>query len=437
MDILRARLLLPWCILLCGCLMPARQQPDARPEGWVLTVTGGETAKVTQVVAGEALFAVGSFGGQVELAGERLASAGGQDIFLARISEEGRVSWLQRFGGPGDDASDSLALDGDGGLVVAGSFADTDASNCFVMKRRQDDGRLLWEHRLGGTGSMMCRAVALDEAGDILVTGLFHGTVDVGVGAWSSAGLADTFLMKLSGRDGSLKWARPFGGSGDDVGRGLAVDGTGTVYLSGHFASAVTGEAGAVDFGTGAVTSAGDSDGFLVAFTGEGRCLWTRTFGEANYDMAKAVVVGRDGHLYLTGLFQRLDVVRQEGQPLFSSGGFEGLLASYSVKGEPRWVRRFPAMISGHRLVLASSGELVLAGHFTGELDLGAARTLRSEGKGDAFVAGFSLEGEARWGQRFGGPGADYGYAVAVTAQGGVLLGGMRAASEAFLLRLP
>jgi hypothetical protein len=404
----------------------------------VLTVTGGETAQVSQVVAGEALFAVGSFGGQVELAGKRLTSAGGQDIFLVRLGEEGRVSWLQHFGGSGDDLSDSLALDGEGGLVVAGAFARGEGeSDCFVMKRRQDDGGLVWEHRFGGAGSMMCRAVVLDGAGDILVTGLFHGTVDVGGEHWSSAGLADAFLMKLSGRDGSLKWARPFGGAGDDVGRGLAVDGTGTVYLSGHFASAVTGEAGAVDFGTGAVTSAGDSDGFLAAFTGEGRCLWTRTFGAANYDMAKAVGVGPGGHLYLTGISQRLDVVRQPGQPLFSSGGFEGLLASYTVEGAPRWVRYFPAMISGHRLVPSPSGELVLAGHFTGELDLGVAGTLRSEGKGDAFVAGFTPEGEARWAQRFGGPSADYGYAVAVTAQGGVLLGGMRAASEAFLLRLP
>jgi hypothetical protein len=425
-----------------------RQQTAARPEGWVLTTTGSETAQVSHVVAGEALFAVGSFQGQTELAGEQLTSAGGQDIFLARLTEAGGVSWLQRFGGSSDDSSDSLALDGEGALVVAGSFTGTadfsgttlrgeGEGDCFVMKRRQEDGRLLWARRFGGTGSMMCRAVALDGVGDILVTGLFHGTVDLGVGTWSSAGMADTFLMKLSGRDGSPRWARHFGGKGDDVGRGLAVDGSGTVYLSGHFGSTATGEAGVVDFGTGAVTSAGDSDGFLAAFAEDGRCVWTRTFGAVNYDMAKAVVVGRDGHLYLTGLFQRPDVVRQPAQPLFASGGFEGMLASYSVAGEPRWVRRFPAMISGHRLALAPSGELVLAGHFSGALDLGAAGTLRSEGKGDAFVAGFSLEGEARWARRFGGPGADYGYAVAVTAQGGVLLGGIRAASEAFLLKLP
>ncbi|HEX8434830.1 hypothetical protein [Archangium sp.] len=423
----------------------------------MLRVVGGERSELANVSAGaEALFALGTFSGQAELAGRRLTSTGGQDVFLARLDEEGHVSWLQHFGGPSDELSDGLAPDTDGTVVAVGSFAgtgdfvgmtlqSTGELDCFVMKRAQEEGRLVWARRFGGSGRMMCRAVALDSSGDIIVTGVFYGTVDLGPDVWRSAGEGDTFLMKLSGRDGSLRWARQFGGTGDDVGRGLAVDASGTIYFSGHFSSGVTGEAGTVDFGGGALTSAGDADAFLTAFSWNGRCLWARAFGRANFDMAKSVVVGLDGNLYLTGLFQRDEVVRPEHGILFTAGGFEGYLASYSATGEERWVRRFPTMNSGHKLAVGPSGELVLTGHFTDTLDLGAAGTLRSEGKRDVFVAGFGPEGKARWAHRFGGPGQDYGYAVAVTRQGAVILGGLlegtpqvrghSAPAEAFLTR--
>ncbi len=458
------RMFLAWWLLLSGCTVPSRQAPSlaatsrSGPDTWVLLVAGGERAAFSHVrAAGEALFALGSFSGQTDLAGQRLTSQGGQDLFLARLDAEGHVSWLQRFGGPSDELADGLAPHTDGTVVVAGSFAGTadfagttlrseGELDCFVMKRAQEDGRLLWARRFGGSGRMMCRAVALDSSGDIVVTGLVHGTVDLGAGVWPGAGEGDTFLMKLSGRDGSPRWARHFGGAGDDVGRGLAVDASDTIYFSGHFSSGVTGAAGSVDFGTGALTSAGDSDAFLTAFSRDGRCLWARTSGKANFDMAKSVVVGLDGNLYLTGLFQREDVVRPADGVVFSAGGFEGYLASYSAKGEARWMRHFPKMTSGHRLAVAPSGELLLAGHFTDALDLGAAGTPRSEGKNDALVAGFGPEGEARWAHRFGGPGQDYGYAVDVTPQGAVILGGMRtgasrgeghtAPGEAFLQRV-
>ncbi|HZH76585.1 MAG TPA: hypothetical protein VEY88_11160 [Archangium sp.] len=431
----------------------------SRPDTWVLRVAGGEWAQLSNVsAAGEALFALGTFGGQVELAGEKLTSQGGQDAFLARLGDDGHVSWLQRFGGPSDELVDGLATHPEGSVVAVGSFAGTvdfggttlrsqGELDCFIMKRAQEDGRLLWARRFGGSGRMMCRAVALDREGDIVVTGLVHGPVDLGAGVWPGAGEGDTFLMKLSGRDGSLQWVRHFGGAGDDVGRGLVVDASGTLYFSGHFSAGVTGEAGAVDFGTGALTSEGDSDAFLTAFTPGGRCLWARTLGRANFDMAKSVVVGLDGNLYLTGLFQRDDVVRPAEGVVFSAGGFEGYLASYSAAGEPRWTRRFPTMTSGHKLAVMPSGELVLAGHFSDALELGAAGTLRSEGKKDAFAMGFDPEGETRWAHRFGGPGEDYGYAVDITPRGAVILGGMltgappekghTAPTEAFLTRLP
>jgi outer membrane protein assembly factor BamB len=192
--------------------------------------------------------------------------------------------------------------------------------------------------------------------------------------------------------------------------------------------------AGAVDFGAGRVVSAGDSDAFLAAFSEDGHCLWARAIGGPNFDMAKSVVPAGDGGFFLTGLFQR-DVPHQPGQLLFSLGGFEGFVARYSARGEELWRHRYPAMTSGHALALTPSGALVLAGHFTSALELGAGRTLQSAGKNVAVVAAFGPEGDIRWAHRLGGSEHDFGYAVTSVGDG-VAVAGM-SASKGFLAWLP
>jgi hypothetical protein len=55
--------------------------------------------------------------------GTVLASSGGNDTFVAKLNvADGTVAWLTRFAGPGDDAANAMAVLGDGGVVVGGSF---------------------------------------------------------------------------------------------------------------------------------------------------------------------------------------------------------------------------------------------------------------------------------------------------------------------------
>jgi hypothetical protein len=423
---------------------------------WRLRASGDSGAQVTGLeTAGRSLFAVGSFSGDMEWADQRLSSLGGSDVFVARFEPTGPVRWLLRLGGAGEDQGDALALATDGAVVAVGMFSGQadfaglhlqrrGDSDCFVARLSADEGRALWARGFGGQGNTACRSVAVDAAGDLIVTGRFDGTVDLGFGPLRSVGLSDTFLLKLSGKDGTPIWARHFGGAGDDIGRDVAVGPSGTLFVVGHFSSAVSGEAGAIDFGTGRLTSAGDSDAFLAAFSEDGHALWARAIGGPTFDMVKSIVVASDGALYLTGLFQG-NVTPQPGELLFSAGGFEGFLAGYTSSGVERWTHRWPRMTSGHALTLSPGGELILVGHFTESLELGLGPPLTSAGGNDAVVAGFSTDGELRWARRFGDTAPDYGYAVATSKQD-VVLGGMSGrppsaegapSFEAYLTRVP
>jgi hypothetical protein len=379
------------------------------------------------------------------LSDQRLESAGEADAFLARLEPEGQVRWLQRFGGPGDDSADALALGPDGSLLVVGrytgpaAFGDTrlEGTGCFVAKVAREDGRVLWARGFGGRGYAQCRSVAVDAAGDVLITGLFQGALSMGTETWTSAGESDLFLAKLSGADGAPRWARRFGGSGDDVARDVVVTPSGTVLLVGYFSAGAEGPAGAVDFGPSELVSTGDADAFLASFDGEGRCQWARALGGPTFDMVKSVVVAGDGSLYLTGLFQRAGVKTEPGQVLFTAGGFEGFLARYSEDGQERWTHRYPAMRSGHALAGPVAGDVVLVGHFEGTLELDATWKLTSvDAKSDAVAVVYDANGAVRRAERWGGPGPDYGYAVAATGTD-LFVGGMLAGPRAFIARLP
>src|SRR5207245_1125833 len=121
------------------------------------------------------------------------------------------------------------------------------------------DGGLRWAQRFGSTGSDAGQAVAMDGSGNVLVTGVFQGTVDFGGGPRASAGGMDIFVAKYAGASGAHMWSVSFGGAQDDFGQGIAVDGAGDVVVVGYFQ-------GTVDLGRGALSSAGGQAVFVARY---------------------------------------------------------------------------------------------------------------------------------------------------------------------------
>jgi hypothetical protein len=160
-------------------------------------------------------------------------------------------------------------VDGGGNVLVTGSFqgavdfgggplTSAGSTDIFVAKHSGTDGTHLWARRFGGASFDGASGVAVDGAGNVLVTGSFQGTVNLGGGPLTSAGSTDIFVAKHSGTDGTHLWARRFGGTSSDGGvPDVAVDGAGNVLVTGSFQ-------GTVDFGGGPLTSAGISDIFVL-----------------------------------------------------------------------------------------------------------------------------------------------------------------------------
>jgi len=110
----------------------------------------------------------------------------------------------------------------------------------------------------------------------VVITGYIWGTVDFGGGPLTSAGGFDIFIAKFD-TNGQHLWSQCFGDGSNQDAYGIAIDGSGNVIVTGWFQ-------GTVDFGGGALTSAGLDDIFVAKFDPNGNHVWSQSFGDASDD---------------------------------------------------------------------------------------------------------------------------------------------------------
>ena len=224
---------------------------------WGATVDGAGSVIVT-----------GEFDGTVDFGGGVLTSAGNNDIFVAKLDAAGSHVWSQRFGGSLAEGASSVATDASGNVYLTGYFLDTvnfggadlvsaGFSDIFLAKFIST-GAHQWSKRFGDGDGQTARSVAAFGSGDVILTGVFEGTINLGGGVLTSAGGGDTFVAKFDAAGNHLGSKRFGDASPQDI-WGAAVEGSGNTIVIGGFEWSV-------NFGGGVLTSAGDRDIFLVSF---------------------------------------------------------------------------------------------------------------------------------------------------------------------------
>jgi hypothetical protein len=333
-------------------------------------------------------YVTGDFNGSALFGSITLNSAGTRDVFVAKYRVDGTVAWAKRFGGPYDDLGESIAIDGSGNVVVTGRFqgtADLGAGmtssggyDIFLAKYAGTDGRLLWSKKIGGTGSDEGAAVALDGSGNIFLTGQFFGSVDFGGGAATNASsYVQAFLAKYSA-DGAFVWANRYGKllatapATSGSGRSVTVDPYDNVIMAGNYY-------GAVDFGSGPLSVFGGTDVFVGKYSGaDGRCLWSKGFGDPSDQHAASVTSDAAGNVILTGDF--LNSITFGGAVLPSSGTAQTIfLAKFYPDGLHQWSQSFVAgnFTAGsfsYSVTVDNTNNIYLTGQMMGLVNLGGGQ---------------------------------------------------------------
>ncbi len=275
-----------------------------------------------------------------------LTSAGSSDIFVLKLTGTAGFTWAKRMGGTGSDRGTAITTDSTDRVYTTGNFsgtADFDPSTAVVanlvsagstdifVSRLNSDGTNSYAGRLGGSSSDGGHDIEIDGGGNIYTTGFFSGTADFNPNGLTnnltSGGGTDVFLSKLD-PTGAYLLARRVGGSGDDRGRGLAIESGGAVGLTGHFT-------GTVDFNPDTavknLTSAGSYDAFLLRLNSGGGFLSARKIGGTGSDMGRAIAKDSADSLVVTGFYTGTVTIDTGAGlfPLTSSGGLDIFLAKF------------------------------------------------------------------------------------------------------------
>jgi len=226
-------------------------------------------ANSVAVDANDNVLMAGYFLNDINLGGGTLSTHGGSDAFVAKFSSAGTHVWSKSFGGTTADQALGVAADPSGNVVVLGFFSNsadfgggalTTAGgwDTFVVKYSAT-GAYVWAKSFNSPGSFdMPRAIGVDRNGNVVITGYFSSTIDLGGGLLSAvvSGVQNMFVAKYTSA-GAHVWSEGFGGTSNVDGMGVATDGTGNVLLTGYFS-------GTAGFSGQSLTCAGSTDMYLL-----------------------------------------------------------------------------------------------------------------------------------------------------------------------------
>lgn len=369
------------------------------------------------------VYVTGGFRGTMSLSTatglQSVVSAGSWDIFVLKLNAFGEVQWIRSMSGTGYDEGFSIDVDSDMNVYTTGRFQGTvdfdpgpvqynltsaGGYDIFVSKL-DSSGNFVWVRSFGNTTAQdEGRAISVDQAGDIVLTGKFAGTVDFDPGP-GTANLStpntspNVFILKLNS-NGDHLWAKGIGQVNGEYGEGVALDDIGNVYVVGYFLEYGTQP---TDFDPGPgvfnITSAGNYDAFLLKLNAAGDFQWARSISGPAHQIGFDVSLGPDGHVYLTGQFSGVTDFDTQGDgftmtPLSDEDMF---VCSYDADGAFFWaVNAGAGDASGYAIAATEQGVYVsgLYGSMPFTLGIGAGNLLLPSAQNfNAFIAKFVHRG--------------------------------------------
>jgi hypothetical protein len=384
---------------------------------------------------------------------------GTSDVFIAKLNSKGTaLVYATYLGGRSYDSGNAIAVDASGNAYITGKTSSTNfptvspfqatlgtgtcqfAVPCwdaFVAKINPTGSALVYSTYLGGSGGSsddVGLGIRVDGSGNAYVTGwtesnnfptlnAFQGTH--GARSCRDVYCPDVFVTKLNPSGTALVYSTYLGGSMDDRGYGIAVDGTGAAYVTGYTCS--------TDFpvSNAAQAAGGNCDAFVTKLAPSGAALTYSTYlGGRAYDEGNAIAVDSGGSAYVTGATFSTNFPTVNPLQGAKRGDQDAFVTKLAAVGSTLTYSTYLGgggfYEEGNAIAVDSEGNAYVTG-FTTSTDFLVLDAFQAVYRGgyDVFVTKLSPAGSAAlYSTYLGGTSSESAYGIAVDSSGNVYVSG-------------
>jgi hypothetical protein len=183
----------------------------------------------------------------IELDGTTVPWAGGADVFVARMADDGTLAWTRSFGDRGNQTLSRMVVAADGSIVISGHdnsgadfgggpFPTTGDYGVFVVKLDANGDHVFSQH-YGQLGPL---ETAVDASGSVVIAATLVGVIDLGGGPIGVSGTTTPIVAKFDPLGGFM-WNSPLYVAGEVA--EIGVDGEGNVFIASYYGEVVKHDA--------------------------------------------------------------------------------------------------------------------------------------------------------------------------------------------------
>ena len=335
--------------------------------------------------------------------------------------------WDKTIGGNGYEYQVKVIPTSDGGYMVAGSSSSNASGDKsenskgnldYWIIKINDSGIKQWDKTIGGNGADFLSDVRQTSDGGYILAGSSQSGLsgDKTEGSLSQ----DAWIVKLSA-NGSIEWDNTLGGpDGESVQEIRQTADGGYIFISDSF-SGIGGDK--------TEPSRGSFDIWVVKLNANGSKAWDRTYGGSDYEMNSSISLTTDGG-YIIGSMSGSGVSGDKTQANFGQPDY--WILKLSSSGAKEWDRTFGGDNSDFfkRIVQTPSGDYLAAGDSYSGISGNKSADKQAPSSRDFWVVKVDGNGNKIWDKTYGGGQYDELTSMAITFDGGFVLGGWSLAPD-------
>ncbi len=437
---------------------------------WIYNCCGNDyqaTGGVATDAQGNVYITGGTMGGSVATTGAYQSTlAGMEDGFVIKLDDQGTKLWGTYFGGPDVDHPTDIDFDNIGAMYVYGSTTSTTGiasigahQTTYSGPALNDKGIFLAKFSLAGSrewstyyghGYMDWGSVACDQSGNVYMVGGTNDGVSVATpGAHQStkAGLYDGFMVKFN-TSGVRQWGTYYGGdaaSGDESLRGIYIDNSDNVYVSGFCRSTnnvATSGSFQSNYEAGIIPDA--HNGVLAKFDNNGVRQWGTYYRKS---LVNSVTCDNSGNVFIAGTTADVTNISTSGahQAIYAGGSNYGdiFIARFDANGNRQW----GSYLGGSQddalenIRMSPDGFIYIMGYSKSTSGVASANAYKPTYQGgthDGLFAKFASNGMCMWSSYYGTNSSDACYDIMPISNTGFYMCGLNplgSGTDGFLVK--